>query len=81
MPANGCETQLGTEANCRRCGDACGAANRCRLQAEYTCVARCPSFDAPNVCGETCVNFRTDRNNCGSCGRVCTNACLNGACF
>jgi hypothetical protein len=31
MPANGCETLLGTNANCSRCGEACGAGTSCQM--------------------------------------------------
>ncbi|HZU82699.1 MAG TPA: hypothetical protein VE987_07275 [Polyangiaceae bacterium] len=31
-------------------------------------------------CSGTCVDTRTDQNNCGSCGNVCTGVCNNGAC-
>lgn len=34
-------------------------------------------------CGDDCVNLKSDRNNCGSCGRVCSEKeeCINGGCF
>lgn len=33
-------------------------------------------------CGGRCVDFKTDSNNCGSCGRVCSDGqtCVNGTC-
>lgn len=35
------------------------------------------------LCGDTCVNLQSDRNNCGTCGRLCTETedCINGGCF
>ncbi|NTX05785.1 DUF4215 domain-containing protein, partial [Myxococcus sp. CA040A] len=35
------------------------------------------------VCGETCVDPRTDNNNCGGCGNVCVQgtACSSGVCL
>lgn len=33
-------------------------------------------------CGKTCVDFRDDPNNCGSCGNVCDPAyCIGGECY
>lgn len=34
-------------------------------------------------CNGDCVNLQADRNNCGFCGRACTEQeeCLNGGCF
>jgi hypothetical protein len=44
----------------------------------------CPAA-APDQCDMRCVDFRSDRNNCGACGRVCVfphgqGVCEGGAC-
>jgi microsomal dipeptidase-like Zn-dependent dipeptidase len=31
-------------------------------------------------CNGTCVNSRTDRNNCGACGNACDGRCVDGKC-
>ena len=30
--------------------------------------------------GTTCLDLKTDKNNCGSCGNACADACCNGVC-
>jgi hypothetical protein len=41
-------------------------------------VCGCPI----DQCGTTCVDFRDDPNNCGSCGNVCDPAyCIGGECY
>ncbi len=32
------------------------------------------------TCGGKCVDLSTDPNNCGTCGKACTGACVGGAC-
>lgn len=43
-------------------------------------VAECPETNA--TCSARCVNLQIDRNNCGSCGNVCSAGfqCVEGAC-
>src|SRR5688500_4376245 len=43
-------------------------------------AARCPS--GQTICGRRCVDIRTDRMNCGACGRACSagQICSAGAC-
>ena len=37
---------------------------------------------ADTVCGTSCVNLKTDQDNCGKCGRVCPSgeSCVSGSC-
>ncbi|KAH7402524.1 hypothetical protein BKA66DRAFT_604108 [Pyrenochaeta sp. MPI-SDFR-AT-0127] len=34
----------------------------------------------PDKCFGACVDTKTDLNNCGSCGTICTGVCVDGAC-
>ena len=45
------------------------------------CIGQCGN-NAPNKCGNTCTNFKTDPLNCGQCGEVCNNdeICVDGNC-
>jgi hypothetical protein len=88
-PSNGCEVDTQSDMqHCGGCDRLCHADGHDALGAE--CVAgRCQitcsadpfgdhdcDFDPDNGC-ET--RFRTDDQNCGGCGVVCT--CFNGACL
>src|SRR6185503_13182653 len=44
------------------------------------CTSSCPGN--LSACNNKCVDFQSDRNNCGSCGHVCAagNGCVAGAC-
>ncbi|HEX6850853.1 MAG TPA: hypothetical protein VF139_05540, partial [Candidatus Polarisedimenticolaceae bacterium] len=46
------------------------------------CCPGDPATDHKLRCGEECVDFLTDPNNCGACGNVCGEGtcCSNGAC-
>jgi hypothetical protein len=75
--ANGCETALTTDANnCGACGHVCSGANGTEKCSGGVCtVATCNAGFADcdgnpaNGC-ETAVG--TDKNNCGSCGNICS---------
>jgi hypothetical protein len=68
--------------------DVCSGAQFTTMQATIDCegggVFSCTNPALPNVCnGNTCVNFLTDVNNCGSCANPCTGAtpnCSAGVC-
>jgi hypothetical protein len=86
--ANGCETNVTTITNCGACGVACGnypnMATSCASSCQYACVAGFANKDGSlsNGCE---VNTKTDINNCGSVGNVCSSAggtasCSNGVC-
>jgi hypothetical protein len=81
---------LGTAADGGSVGQVCGGvANTvettnlsvfCEAGGLFQCFP-----PTPNLCGtNTCVNFQTDVNNCGTCGNVCgasTPACSAGVCI
>ncbi|MBL8682396.1 MAG: hypothetical protein JNK05_24735 [Myxococcales bacterium] len=85
---DGCELDVRADVNnCGRCGGACPA----RANASPRCGAGVCSFvcdanflDCNRVATDGCeANTRTDANNCGACGNVCsgsTNTCENGVC-
>lgn len=64
---DGCETHLGTNEDCRFCGDACAPGYEC---GETGCAkATC---DPPLVvCPTGCKDITKDNLNCGSCGYDC----------
>src|SRR5262249_11370417 len=66
MSTNGCETLLGTDANCSECGDECTNGEFCSLFAGR-CV--CP-------CGAPCWGdaSKGDPDNCGACNIRCAGA-------
>ena len=33
------------------------------------------------ACNSECVDLRTDRDNCGTCGLTCEGSCMDGACY
>ncbi len=41
---------------------------------------KCSSFET--LCGTTCVDVKSDDDNCGGCNKVCANStsCFNGTC-
>ena len=43
---------------------------------------KCTSPIAPDVCGGKCVDLKSDRTNCGTCGVPCADSefCANGEC-
>jgi hypothetical protein len=45
-------------------------------------VASLSCCDGTKLCGSTCANLQTDANNCGSCGKHCSDSevCSGGAC-
>ncbi|MDP3274133.1 MAG: FG-GAP-like repeat-containing protein [Deltaproteobacteria bacterium] len=88
---DGCETDLGTAANCGVCGTACVEPSPiCTMMAGggptgFRCGTGCVAPTADR-CASRCVDFQTDSRNCGSCGTVCptaingTGACVAGRC-
>ena len=84
--SNGCETTLATDdANCGKCGNACGGGTVC---AGGVCGLVCTG--ATTLCGSGANAFCTltddDPENCGACGHSCTpvnvdnKACAKGMC-
>ncbi|MFO0624189.1 MAG: hypothetical protein U0325_01115 [Polyangiales bacterium] len=80
-PANGCETNLNSTANCGGCGQACATGTTC---ADGRCVSVCPP--GQSVCNGACVDLRSSPTNCSACGQVCPSApnaapaCEDGRC-
>jgi len=87
---NGDCVQYTNAANCGGCGSACDgdAAPLCAATdaGAYSCVPACPD-QTPTLCGDSCVDTTSDRDNCNACGNVCPNTvdhaqavCVHGAC-
>jgi len=73
-----CSCPSGTEL----CGDTCVACPDGQMVDFNSCA--CVSDPCPGgaLCGTTCVDTVNDRNNCGSCGNVCSTGvpCIAGNC-
>lgn len=83
-PADGCETPLGTSANCGRCGDSCSGATPVCDGATRACASGCS--DGSSRCGMLCIDTRINAAHCGACNRACmlasaTARCAMGACL
>jgi len=83
-----CETTLTTVTNCGACGVQCATypnmATSCNGSCQYTCNAGYANVDGSlsNGCE---VNLKTDANNCGTVGNICSSSggsasCSNGTC-
>jgi hypothetical protein len=87
VDTDGCETALGTTANCRQCGESCTndhGTNQCTSNGcQPSCAAGWGDCDGNKNNGcETQLNTLTD---CGACGRACNKAhgtpsCASGSC-
>ncbi len=91
IAGNGCETMLGTVANCSACGDSCRS-------SPPNAISICHSTLGTRSCGLACNfgwadcdldprngcerNLLTDPMRCGGCGILCPsgNSCINGRC-
>ncbi len=86
--SNGCETHTAADvANCGGCGSACSNNNGTPSCNGGGCSIACSAGYADcdnNARTDGCeVNTRTDPNNCGTCGHVCSGStpnCSNGNC-
>ncbi|OJY23773.1 MAG: hypothetical protein BGO98_17675 [Myxococcales bacterium 68-20] len=92
--SNGCETSILTNDNCGACGIVCPDGQACRLDWEQrpTCMCPpgltfCPLSCAGDLCKGECIDLRSDADNCGACGVVCSTnlagtrkTCDYGAC-
>lgn len=69
---DGCETAgLKSRENCGRCGNKCVGAEECVNEGNgYECAIPCERVGKV-LCGSTCVDLLTDRDNCGTCGAGC----------
>jgi hypothetical protein len=90
IASNGCEVNVNTDHNnCGSCGVICGnTANVTSTAcASASCqVTSCASgfADCDRSYSNGCeVNTNTDKNNCGTCGHVCTATqnCVSGVCM
>lgn len=80
-----CETPLDTVDNCGACGTRCtGIAH-----ATARCIAGSCGFAQCEIGYGSCdgstsngceTNLLGDRDNCGSCGTICTTECIEGVC-
>jgi hypothetical protein len=82
---DGCEAQLGTDAFCSGCGDACAVTEEC--DATQTCRPRiCPGSTADCDANGSCeTDLDTTLTSCGACGSPCagrsaTWSCTAGTC-
>ncbi len=87
--ANGCETPLDTLNHCGACGAVCDIVGTGESCATGTCVPTTCNTGFEDCDGNAANGCETsihgDANNCGACGRRCTNAngttsCELGAC-
>lgn len=72
--ANGCETALGTSANCKACGDVCSAPIGTTACVNGACkVTACPSNrgDCDGIAANGCEADLTTTATCASCGQQC----------
>jgi len=69
--ADGCEVDLGSDDhNCAHCGTQCAPGKHCFDDFANPGIAcQCPV--GRSQCGNTCTDFETDPQNCGSCGYSC----------
>jgi len=80
---SGCDTNLGTIANCGRCGNTCSGQTPFCDTNSGTCVNGCTGNQTR--CGESCTDANNDEGNCGRCGNECntnqaTASCQDGLC-
>ncbi len=83
-------TDLSTNAqNCGSCGMKCGTGQVCQAGAcvcgpgYKECGGTCiPESQSGITCNGVCIDPKTDKNNCGVCGKVCASGlCGNGTCL
>jgi len=85
-PRNGCETELGTDANCSACEDRCSAEHGQAICERGACrVQGCqPNFaDCNALAVDGCeIDLRVEPRHCGECGRACPEgvSCIAGEC-
>jgi hypothetical protein len=88
---DGCETHTTTTAHCGTCGNSCNDQPYCEpsstSDAGYACSNVCDFDLCPNgTDAGACVDFATDKENCGACNKRCAVAhgsgstCDDGGC-
>ncbi len=89
VAADGCETNLGTNAHhCGECGNDCSAPNADASCRSGACQLECDDgfADCNGKKEDGCeIDLESDESHCGACGRACddsngTVACSNGLC-
>ncbi|MBK7863074.1 MAG: hypothetical protein IPJ65_31585 [Archangiaceae bacterium] len=94
--SSACSDRLTDPSNCGQCGRQCVGAETCAgggcgldTCTPSTQGSSCHRdagieyyLQVGSCCGSACLDLRTDRGNCGNCGRVCpgTTNCVNGNC-
>ncbi len=80
-PANGCEADLSTAANCAACGNVCPVANPICMSygASFACAPTCAI--GATMCGTSCVYTTSDPSHCGTCAISCPSANATPACY
>lgn len=75
---NVCVNLQDNEANCGRCGAACGAGEQCNMGM----CGEEPCGTNEERCDGVCVNTSRDAENCGACGMACAGGevCSDGMC-
>ncbi|KAJ0830136.1 putative stigma-specific protein Stig1 [Helianthus annuus] len=72
--------------NCGGCNNRCKRGNSCMLgmcsYADNPRLCRAKGSPGPDCCKKKCVNVKTDKQNCGLCGKKCKHQeiCCNGKC-
>ncbi|KAI1761658.1 hypothetical protein GGR53DRAFT_504790 [Hypoxylon sp. FL1150] len=88
------DTHGSDDANCGNCGRQCGPNSKWYVTSSLSSrflhriltthfYSRSGECGCPkDQCGTTCLDFRNNPNNCGSCGATCNPAyCLDGRCY
>ncbi|HMJ51898.1 MAG TPA: hypothetical protein VK540_07465 [Polyangiaceae bacterium] len=72
-PMDGCETSFSRAETCGSCAVRCTDQMQCVPQgSRYTCLPPTCSPPFPDLCGNSCVDLKTDVTNCGTCNHICT---------
>lgn len=81
-PSPGCETPLGTVANCRLCGEACSNAHGQAACGATGCMPTCAiGFgDCDGNPNNGCETPLDTLANCGACGAACSKAHASASC-
>jgi len=76
IPDNGCEASLGSNDNCNACGDKCINPDKPCIFDNDTKVGECGCEQGFSYCKDgfpdKCFDLQSADDNCGSCGKVCT---------
>jgi hypothetical protein len=74
IAGDGCETPIGTDFNCARCGDTCTGGKTCQNGA-----CTCPTTFTE--CGGVCTDTGNSADHCGGCNTPCkSTTCVERTC-